>query len=407
MNLFPDNRRDSRMPELDGIRGLAIILVLAKHYIADSVVPGTNRVGDWIHAAFMMGWTGVELFFVLSGFLIGGILMDSRGSKHYFPGFYLRRGCRILPLFFLNVCAFYVALDLLSVHYGSQHWFGELFTQGGTPPFWANLTLTQNFYFLATGKYNGDWLIVTWSLVVEEQFYLLLPLAFWFLRPSKLMVVLAVVICANPLLQLYLFIFDPRWYDVVGNVLSLRGDALWAGVVCAYVVRHEKCRAWLAQHGRDLGFIFALLLLGMVCVTPRYTKPMFQYDEILLYNLLFAAFYACLVLLAATRRQGIVAAVMRLGPLRKMGIISYGVFLLNQPVNGLLHGLILGKDRVYRLPSDCAMTVAALFVTLVLAWLSWRFFEKPIIAWGHSYCSGKYQNQPVVPVPETPLRPAG
>src|SRR5258708_3727919 len=106
MRFFPVNQSDSRSPELDGIRGLAIGLVLFEHYVADPIVPGTSCLGDFIRKTFNMGWTGVDLFFVLSGFLIGGILMDNRNSQNYFKAFYIRRGCRILPAYLLTLTSF-------------------------------------------------------------------------------------------------------------------------------------------------------------------------------------------------------------------------------------------------------------------------------------------------------------
>jgi peptidoglycan/LPS O-acetylase OafA/YrhL len=406
MKTASENRRDSRITELDGIRGLAIILVLFKHYVADPIIPGASRLGDLVHTVSAMGWTGVDLFFVLSGFLIGGILMDSRDSEHYFKAFYIRRCCRIFPIYLLNLAAFYIALRLLSAGHASQHWFAELFTKGSVPPFWTNLTLTQNVFFLATGKYNADWLMVTWSLVVEEQFYLLFPLAVWILRPSWLLPVLLLMICVNPLLQLYLLMFDPRLSDAVGTLLPLPGDALLVGATCAYMLRRAKCKTWLAQNSRYLHLAFLLLLLGMVYVAPRYNTSMFRYDQLLVYNLLFALFYSCLLLLAVSHREGMIAAIMRLAPLQRMGIISYGVFLFNIPVNSLLRGLMFGKDRLYHGPFDIILTLLALFATLLVASLSWRFVEKPAIAWGHSFLYGKQQRKPVVPALQIPSPPA-
>jgi peptidoglycan/LPS O-acetylase OafA/YrhL len=406
MKASSDKPGDSRLPELDGIRGLAIILVLIKHYLADSIIPGASRPGDWVRTVCTMGWTGVDLFFVLSGFLIGGILMDQRNSEHYFKTFYIRRGCRILPVHFLNVAAFHLALLLLFAGYHSQYWFSELFTRGGVPPFWTNLTLTQNFFFLATGRYNADWLFPTWSLVVEEQFYLLLPLAIWILRPSWLVPTLLSVTCLYPFLQLYLLIFDPRQYDIVGTVLPIRGDALLVGVICACMLRRAGCKTWLAQNNRQQHVMFLLLLLGMVYVTPRYTAPMFHYEQILVCHLLVALFYASLLLLVVSHREGVIAATMRLAPLRKMGMISYAVFLFNLPVNSLLRGLVFGKDRMFREPFDLVITILAFFVTVLMASLSWRYLEKPIIAWGHSFHYGKQPDKPVVPAPQIPLPPA-
>ncbi len=167
----PETRRPPRLLELDGIRGLAITLVLFEHFVGRSIT-GSGWLADALEKLRFFGASGVDLFFVLSGFLIGGILMDNRAAENYFKAFYIRRGCRILPVYLL-VLAVYLALKVLLAAYSSEDWFKELFLQGGMP-FWAYLTFAQNIVKAATFLVNSDFLIVTWSLVVEEQFYLVL-----------------------------------------------------------------------------------------------------------------------------------------------------------------------------------------------------------------------------------------
>ncbi len=91
---------DGRIAELDGLRGLAILLVILCHYIGN---PDHTALGFWPHRfllAFSAGWSGVDLFFVLSGFQIGGSFLEARGAPHYFRAFYMRRVFRILPIYY-------------------------------------------------------------------------------------------------------------------------------------------------------------------------------------------------------------------------------------------------------------------------------------------------------------------
>src|SRR5271155_4280107 len=138
-----------RIPELDGLRGIAILMVLVYHY-----------------TGWRWGWTGVDLFFVLSGFLIGGILMDAKSATNYYSVFYTRRFYRIVPLYAVTVCMLPL---LLATHY-------EWFTVGNKIPWYAYATFTQNFWMVKLEKLGTMALAVTWSLAIEEQFYLTLPI---------------------------------------------------------------------------------------------------------------------------------------------------------------------------------------------------------------------------------------
>ena|ERR1700721_1032295 len=100
--------RSRRIPQLDGLRGIAIAMVVAFHYAGAEVGP-VPRFPIFISGPMNLGWSGVDLFFVLSGFLIGGILLDARESSNYFRVFYRRRVCRIFPVYFVFLVAFFLA----------------------------------------------------------------------------------------------------------------------------------------------------------------------------------------------------------------------------------------------------------------------------------------------------------
>jgi peptidoglycan/LPS O-acetylase OafA/YrhL len=108
-----DQLSKGRVPELDGLRGTAILSVLCFHYVTQQGVTPPGTLTHYLQRAVIMGWSGVDLFFVLSGFLIGGILMDARESPSYFRTFYARRFFRIIPIYYLWITA-YVALMLLA-----------------------------------------------------------------------------------------------------------------------------------------------------------------------------------------------------------------------------------------------------------------------------------------------------
>lgn len=158
-----------RVPELDGLRGVAIALVLIVHLSGLlNGAPGTFSA--YVVRSCMLAWSGVDLFFVLSGFLIGGILLDAKSSDHYFRTFYIRRAFRILPL--------YTVLNLapLLLVFASPHLRDTAYFVLGRPlPWYVTAFFGQNLVIAFTGVWGNAYLAATWSLAVEEQFYLTLP----------------------------------------------------------------------------------------------------------------------------------------------------------------------------------------------------------------------------------------
>ena len=157
-----------RLLELDGIRGIACILVLLDHVIFSNLpsLPGIGRLTPWLIG-------GVDLFFVLSGFLIGGILIDNKLASNYFKGCWIRRAGRVWPVYYLLVLTFFAVLALKP--YLSAPWL-DRFLLRDTMPLWTYPLFLQNFAQASDNWFGGArWVASTWSLAIEEQFYLLAP----------------------------------------------------------------------------------------------------------------------------------------------------------------------------------------------------------------------------------------
>ena len=197
-----------RIPELDGLRGLAIGLVILCHYVANA---DHRQLGIWPHrilTGFTFGWSGVDLFFVLSGFLIGGILLEAREAPHYFRAFYMRRVHRILPVYYV-----WVLLFAGLVMWGLWVAPGSLgATKADLREVPIHLLFLQNLQTGLPGL-TWMWLAVAWSLAVEEQFYLVMPLMIRWLNSRTTMWVLVMVICGAPLFRLLVFECDFTGYD--------------------------------------------------------------------------------------------------------------------------------------------------------------------------------------------------
>src|SRR5260370_21839924 len=223
---FAEASADGRIPELDGLRGLAIGMVLIFHYFQLTLVARPGSLPAYLQGAARLSWSGVDLFFVLSGFLIGGILLDARDSSNYFRVFYVRRFFRIVPIYFVFL---FLALGLCALgNFGITSDFLRMFRH--RLPWLPHFLFLQNFWMALTSSFGASGLTVTWSLAVEEQLYLSLPALIRFLTPRALSIPLAAGIVLAPLSRILLHAFAPShnlsWY----TLMPCRADALLLGV---------------------------------------------------------------------------------------------------------------------------------------------------------------------------------
>lgn len=355
-----------RLPELDGVRGLACLMVLVWHYAGATLVvpPNTTEAWAWEWGG-AVGRSGVDLFFVLSGFLIGGILLDHRDSPSYFRTFYVRRVCRIFPVYYL------VVLALLAVVWlgGAEHVPAfNLWLLKDLMPLASYPTFTQNFFMAAERHAGGKFVAMTWSVAVEEQFYLLFPLVVRFLSRGAVRNLMLLSLLGAPLLRL----FAARQGLWAYTLLPCRIDCLAAGVLGAFAVRDADLRAWLVRRHR-------LIYGGMAaCLTAAYLQP----AGALFYSWL-ALLYGLAILLVVVRPDIPAAAIARQGWLRGVGLISYGVYMYHQPINGSLHALLLGQAPTLRSWADLGVTCLSFVATFAAAWVSYHAVEKHLLRLGH------------------------
>jgi peptidoglycan/LPS O-acetylase OafA/YrhL len=230
-------RQSKHLPELDGIRGLAILGVLCSHGVGlTGIFTGTgNSVVDSLFRHLMVPlWGGVDLFFALSGFLITGILLKTKGNQNYFSSFYARRALRIFPIYYLVL-----ALCIFVSHFSAS--FARQLPPG---PQWkfAYFVYLQNWPIFWQGqKIMGGFWGAYWSLAVEEQFYFIWPLVVLLLSETAISVVCLIgFLCALPLrLFLYVYYFGESFG--LAQITSSRVDGLLLGAACAvYMFKHKK-----------------------------------------------------------------------------------------------------------------------------------------------------------------------
>jgi peptidoglycan/LPS O-acetylase OafA/YrhL len=368
---------------LDGVRGLAILLVVVWHYAIVLLMahPPAGEAARNAVRAFSLTWSGVDLFFVLSGFLIGGILLDQREAPGYFRAFYARRLCRIVPLY-LAVLGLFLLL-WLAFHRGPA--FAWLL--GRPMPAWSYLTFTQNIPMAWRNDLGACFLSVTWSLAVEEQFYLVLPLVIRWLPRRWLPAAFVALAALGPALRVAM---DQRFEEARFVLMPCRLDSLMLGVLCAWLLRHEGAHRWLAGYRRLLYAPLAALAAGALFSSFR-PHPFAALNIYPWRYTWLALLYSCFLLLGVLEGEaggGPVSALTRLRPLRRLGGLAYGLYMIHQAVNGFAQAFFLGHEPRLQSGADLLVILASLAVSLALAAASWRWFEKPILALGQSVSYG-------------------
>jgi peptidoglycan/LPS O-acetylase OafA/YrhL len=374
--------KEPRIPELDGIRGVAVLVVVLFHYTIIGPGAPLNTMLYWGRAVFRLGWSGVDLFFVLSGFLIGGILLDARNSPRYFRTFYARRGFRILPLYFLWLALYPLAVAAYA------RWgipvlprSPQLYLRWST--YWVFL---QTLTFLFPIPYRTlayYWLGPTWSLALEEQFYLVVAPLVRILTMRRLLFVLfgSLVVC--PVLRLFSYFDWLHAHWVIPSTLT-RADSFAAGILAAVAWKTPAVRAWLIAHKKTLSWTLAVLFLGPMI----FTKWSFAADDFWaeVFKLEYLAlFFALLILTVLANNSGWLAWVMRNSFLREMGRLSYCIYIIHLSVLALCFAAFLHEVPRLDTPASFGVVGCSFALTYGLAWLSWKYFEGPMFRRGHTY----------------------
>ena len=354
------------VPALDGLRGLAIILVLLRHFTPQG--EGHSLVGAIVKAIASLGNSGVDLFFVLSGFLITGILDDARGSAHYFRNFYARRTLRIFPLYYgvLIICFLLVPL---------VHPFGpeELRVADNQGWLWLYGTNIKESFIGAYYPFSGGWITMDhfWSLAVEEHFYLVWPLVVWLLSRRAAIGACFVMIAGAFALRLWLYL---KQVDSMAfyHLTPCRMDELAIGALLALVAREKWHTRWLST----ASLIVLPLSLGVLMITWKT-----EFRECVIGGTLLGMFFASLLVIVLTCSiRNPVYRLFDARGLKLMGKYSYATYVIHplllgtvmralsyQKLQGWTHSGLLGV---------CLFLGIGIVFSVAAAWLSWHLYEK-------------------------------
>jgi len=359
--------------ELDGLRGLAIFIVLIHHFWPGGDSPA-GRFGPIAH----LGWMGVDLFFVISGFLICGILMDTVKDQYYFKNFYARRFLRIFPLYYLFLI---LAFTLIPAAQSGADYFDKAFVRQSGNPLWYFL-YAGNLREAFTSIYPAYILAPLWSLAIEEQFYITFPAIVRSINRERLWKLLCFLILFAPLFRTVFAILYPALYRMPYLGSFSRLDVISLGCLIAVGFRTGRIRAGLRWPPR---LAAALLLAVVVLFEAGGLDRRTIACKTLGYSLI-ACLFACLVLSAVLYRSAPWTAVLRWKPLTYLGKICYGTYLLHLPTEVILlkimhrAGLAVDENALWLLPVKIAATV-------VVASLSWFLFESRVLRFKDRFAS--------------------
>jgi peptidoglycan/LPS O-acetylase OafA/YrhL len=355
---------------LDGLRGLAILLVFMVHVNGAAYSLRESLAGHVLALGAAWGWMGVDLFFVLSGFLITGILIKALNGPHYFRNFYIRRTLRIFPLFYGVLLLLAVLTPVLQLKWHPGH-IAYLF-------YCQNIAVNMNpaLTEVQPAVYIGHF----WSLAVEEQYYLLWPMAIWLLRDERKMMRLCLALIAfTILLRFVLTALLPSnvALDIIYKELPTHWDGLLLGSWLTLAMRrwpveqlrrHTRWPFWLA--------IAVLLLVGIYTRSMDFQSPAMETIGFTVIPVMFAS-----LLLRCFVPGSPVLRFCSLRFMRFLGRYSYGIYVYHVMFWPLMvRGLHLLQAHLH--PRAVAALVFVLLWALSsvgAAMLSYKYFESPFL----------------------------
>lgn len=359
----------SHVPPLDGIRGVAVGLVMLRHFLGQNWEPLPGTIDHYVYNIARLGSNGVDMFFVLSGFLITGILLDTKEKSGYFRNFYMRRTLRIFPLYYLALAiAFFLWPHLMGGH---SSW---VVARAGDHQAWFWL-YAANLLFAVKQSYEG--LAHFWSLAVEEQFYLVWPLLVFLLNRRQLLIACGLCFVISIATRVICGAFNLN--TLVAYVLTPgRIDALAVGAGIATLARSPDGLQPYRKFAVPAVVAPLLLLVTLVALT-------FGQGRTHLVNILggslVAIFFSGILLATVTApRSAMLPRIFCWKPLAVLGKYSYCLYVCHLFVQEAVERFwskswipsVAGSQLLDRFVFVVVCSILSLTVSL----LSWHLFEK-------------------------------
>jgi peptidoglycan/LPS O-acetylase OafA/YrhL len=367
------------IPALDGLRGIAVLLVVQLHCL---VLEQRTTVDQWFFRICGAGWIGVDLFFVLSGFLITGILLDLKGRPGFLRNFFGRRILRIFPLYYGFLTVYFFVLPRLGVGYLERSISTETETQA---PLW----LYFNFWTGLTG--TRPWGVeVFWSLCVEEHFYLVWPFVVLLCNRRTLGKVCIVLIVLAFLSRVATLLAGGSMWGVY-VLTPNRLDGLCIGAGISVLVRGPIPRDVLLHYAKWIGSAAGLFVLGLALGQRHYfdwvpvgsPEGLTDSRAVLTVGLtaLDIAFGCLLLVVLHAKPQGILRRILEWPALREVGRYSYAMYVFHYLIRLMVRDTCYGPSQFRivfgsQLPGQLLFSLLVISLTFFAAALSWHLYEK-------------------------------
>lgn len=342
----------SHIPPLDNLRGLAVLLVMLFHC--------------FYYDVFKFGWAGVDMFFVLSGFLITGILLDSRTAPYYYKNFIARRLLRIFPLYYFVLLICFVMVP--------TSFFGAGFEYYRDNQLWFWFYI-QNWLYSRTGFPENHSLVHLWSLAVEEQFYIFWPLIVRLFNEKRLFIFCLIIVLFSNAFRLswgaQLGLVHP--YDYMATLSRM--DALIVGAVIAILIR--KRIAWLEKFTYPVFLVSSFILLFFVFLKKSFLfthlAPAFTFIDII---------FGCLLLFMLNRERFMLLRPFYHPVFSFLGKYSYGLYIYHYLIYNFFKYSIVPEFSAAVGGENIALFLSGMLtfvISIPISVLSYKYLESPFL----------------------------
>ena len=355
---------ETRLPQIDGLRAIAIIAVVLFHYVNNQLTQTHGWLASNLSLATSFGWCGVDLFFVLSGFLITRILLKRVDSPSYFRTFYARRSLRILPVYFLFLLTWFLVVR------SGMSLESNFLNQVSAVPFWSYFLMVQNIIMAQQQDLGNPVLSLTWSIGIEEQFYVLFPFVVFLFKFRNLVALLVMAIVTANLSRLACTHWIPAYVAP-----HCRMDSLSFGALVACL----EFRGYLKSTRIVLGLSFVVSAITIFASCYWF----FCRDLGPLKHTIVAMIFACTAGIAVSDRCKTLNYFLTNRILGFFATISYSLYLTHFLVLGLFHEWIAGNHYIgIQSWFDVQISAAAFGTSVALSFMIYRSIELPFIKIG-------------------------